>query len=192
MCTGMPNINYLLRKKNLTPTSKEIAVNIYSSISLNGAFVYLGIKNTKAIKTQKPAILIMLGLSPLLRLMNILVLENFFFINLKTINTHTMYPIRTIVENDTYSILKFNNNNKLLSQNIYQSVYSSMILLSNLDFSRFSRLFGRKLMVRKHRRKDRSVNAVFSVVIVCQVRSIREDSTRLCESYSLAFLIRIT
>ena len=87
---------------------------------------------------------------------------------------------------------KFNNNNKLLSQNIYQSVYSSMFLLSNLDFSRFSRLFGRKLMVRKHRRKDRSVNAVFSVVIVCQVRSIREDSTRLCESYSLAFLIRIT
>jgi len=61
----------------------------------------------------------MLGLSPLLRLMNILVLENFFFINLKAINTHTMYPIRTIVEKDTYSILKFNNNNKLLSQNIY-------------------------------------------------------------------------
>ena len=111
-------INYLLRKKNLIPMSKEIAIKIYSSISLNGAFVYLGIKNTKAIKTQKPAILIMLGLSPLLRLMNILVLENFFFINLKTINTHTMYPIRTIVEKDTYSILEFNNNNKLFSQNI--------------------------------------------------------------------------
>ena len=83
-------INYLLRKKNLIPMSKEIAIKIYSSISLNGAFEYLGIKNTKAI------------------------------------NTHTMYPIRTIVEKDTYSILKFNNNNKLLSQNIYQSVYSNM------------------------------------------------------------------
>ena len=39
MCTGIPIKNYLLRKKNLTPTSKEIAVKIYSSISLNGAFV---------------------------------------------------------------------------------------------------------------------------------------------------------
>ena len=118
MCTGIPNINYLLRKKNLTPMSKEIAVKIYSSISLSGAFVYLGIKITKAIKTQKPAILIMFGLSPLLRLMNILVSENFFFINLKTKNTHTMYPKRTIAEKDMYSILEFNNNNKLLSQNI--------------------------------------------------------------------------
>ena len=120
---GMLNINYLLRKKNLTPTNKEIAVKIYSSISLNGAFVYLGIKNTKAIKTQKPEILLMFGLSPLLRLMNILVLENFFFINFKAISTHTIYPIRTMVEKDTYSILEFNNNNKLLSQNIYQSTF---------------------------------------------------------------------
>ena len=118
MCTGMPNINYLLRKKHLTPISKEIAINIFSSISLSGAFVYLGIKNTKTIKTQKPAILLMFELAPLLRLMNILVLENFFFINLKTINTHTMYPIRTIVEKDTYSILEFNNKNKLLRWNI--------------------------------------------------------------------------
>ena len=28
MCTGMPNINYLLRKKNLSPMSKEITINI--------------------------------------------------------------------------------------------------------------------------------------------------------------------
>ena len=119
ICTGMPNnLDYLFRKKILTPMSKEITIKIYSSKSLNGAFVYLGIKNTKAIKTQKPAILLMLGLSPLLRLMNILVSENFFFINLKTKNTHTMYPIRTIVVKDTYSMLEFNNNNKLLSQNI--------------------------------------------------------------------------
>ena len=119
ICIGMPNnLDYLFRKKNLTPMSKEITINIYNSKSLNGAFVYLGTKNTKAIKTQKPAILLMFGLSPLLRLMNILVLENFFFINLKTTNTHTMYPIRIIVEKDTYSILEFNNNNKLISQNI--------------------------------------------------------------------------
>ena len=109
---------YLFRKKNLTPMNKEITIKIYSSKSLNGAFVYFGIKNTKAIKTQKPAILLMFGFALLLRLMNILVLENFFFINLKTKNTHTMYPIRTIVEKDTYSILEFNNNNKLLNQNI--------------------------------------------------------------------------
>ena len=85
---------------------------------------------------------------------------------------------------------KFNNNNKLLSQNIYQSVYSSMFLLSNLDFSRFSRLFGRKLMVRKHRRKDRSVNAVFSLVTLAKIGVSVRTLTRLCGSHILAFLMR--
>ena len=135
MCTGMPNINYLLRKKNLIPMSKEIVIKIYSSISLSGAFVYLGINITKAIKTQKPAILIMFGLSPLLRLMNILVLENFFLINLKTINTHTMYPIRTIVEKDTYFILEFNNKNLTVYKTTIGLIisYLSAIILPRIN-----------------------------------------------------------
>ena len=41
--------------------------------------------------------------------------------------------------------------------------------LNNLDFIRFSRPFMRKLPLREHRRKDRSVNAVFLIVILAKL-----------------------
>ena len=88
----------------------DFSIHYYSTWKAT-AFLDLGIKNIKAIKTKKPAILLILGLSPRFKFINMLAFENLSFINLETKYIHTTYPIRTIVEKEKYSMIpKFNKN----------------------------------------------------------------------------------